>query len=529
MAKVLWVQNLWIEFYGVMSISALLKKNGHESDIVFDNKEEVVDYIRRSRPDAIAFSCMSVQWKWAKEMSSYIKQQGIDTPIVVGGIHATMYPEDAISHPAMDVVCLNEGEHPMLEFMNALEEGRDYSTIQNLWVRKNSEVVKNATRAKLLAQELDALPLADRELYKKYEHFRKYPFEIFVGSRGCPFRCSFCEVPTINKMYGGKSVYYRDPVKFVDEIEDLKNRGLLAGKLVMFTDSTFNSHKKWFLKFLEEYRRRINLPFSCNLRVDLVDETQVRALAESGCDNVRFGVEAGDFDIRDRILDKHLTDEQIYKTADLLHKYKIPFVTFNLFACPDETYEQAWKTIRVNQRIRPASLGVYVFILFPGIRATEYAIEKGLLQRDDLDLLDEHPYNIHLSLLAAHPDKNRDAVKISNLHKFAILVIRMPFLEPLVRLLVKLPPLNVFSTIYAVSQAWEWRKWSTKTTFRRLLYEGILNYQALVETHGEKKSILRRISLALNSRVKKKRGNNSGTARDIGILESFPERRLAEK
>src|SRR3989344_4319921 len=105
MARVLWVQNLWIEFYGAMSISALLKKNGHQPDIAFDNKKEVVDYIRTYRPDAIAFSCMSVQWKWAKEMSSYLKQQGIRTPIIVGGIHATMYPEDAISHPDVDVVC----------------------------------------------------------------------------------------------------------------------------------------------------------------------------------------------------------------------------------------------------------------------------------------------------------------------------------------------------------------------------------------------------------------------------------------
>jgi hypothetical protein len=227
-------------------------------------------------------------------------------------------------------------------------------------------------------------------------------------------------------------------------------------------------------------------------------------------------------------LDKHLTDEQIYKTADLLHKYKIPFVTFNLFASPEETYEQAWKTVRINQRIKPSAVGAYVFVLFPGIRATNYAIEKGLIQESDLDLLDKHPYSIHLSLLASHPEKSKDAVKISNLQKFAILVIRMPFLEPLVRLLVKLPPLNFFSTIYSISQAWEWRRWSTKTTFRRLLYEGILNYHALIETHGDKKSLLRLISLALSKKVKNKRVKVSGTGRDLGVLESFPERMLTE-
>ena len=284
MAKVLWLQNLWIEFMGIMSISSLLNQKGHQSDIIYDSKEGIVDYIYWYQPDAIAFSCMSVQWKWAKEVSTYIKQRGITTPIIAGGIHSTMYPDNAISHPDIDIICLNEGEYPMLDFMDAIEQRKDFSGIPNLWVKKNRTVIKNSTRPKLTAQDLDNLPFPDRTLYKKYDHFRNYPFEIFVGSRGCPFKCSFCEVPEINAMYGGKSTHYRDPVKFVDEIEDVKKRGLLDNKLVMFTDSTFNSHKKWFLQFLEEYRRRINVPFSCNLRVDLVDEKQVKALAESGCD-----------------------------------------------------------------------------------------------------------------------------------------------------------------------------------------------------------------------------------------------------
>ena len=102
--------------------------------------------------------------------------------------------------------------------------------------------------------------------------------------------------------------------------------------------------------------------------MDLVKEDQVKALAESECDNVRFGIEAGDYDIRNRILDKNLKDEKIYEVADLLHKYKIPFITFNLFASPEETYEQAWKTIRINQRVKPAGLTAYIVLWFSLLR-----------------------------------------------------------------------------------------------------------------------------------------------------------------
>ena len=98
----------------------------------FGTKEEIVESIKRDKPNCIAFSCMTVQWKWAKEISTFIKQSGIEIPIVMGGIHATMYPEDAISHPDIDIICLNEDEYPMLELMGVLENGWDYSTIENL-------------------------------------------------------------------------------------------------------------------------------------------------------------------------------------------------------------------------------------------------------------------------------------------------------------------------------------------------------------------------------------------------------------
>lgn len=505
MAKILWLQDIWIEFYGLMSISAYLKKHGHQSEVLFGTDEEIIQQIEKWQPDLIAFSCMSVQAKWANQTSGCIKARGIKTPIIMGGIHTSMYPAESVSQSNIDIVCLNEGEEAMLELANALDAGTDYSGIQNLWVKKNGEVIRNPTRTKMKQEEMDALPWADREIYKKYKHFRDYPFEIFVGSRGCPFKCSFCEVPTLNNMYGNgtKSTYYRDPVGFVDELDDMKKKGMLNDKLVMFTDSTFNSNKRWFLQFLEEYKKRIDVPFSCNLRLDLVDEAQIKALAESGCDNVRFGLESGDEEIRNRILEKHLKDEQILKAAELLHKYKIPFGTFNLFASPGESYEDAWKTIRMNQKVRPAAIGAYVFLLFPKLGATNYALEHKLIDPEDLDKLDTYPYNLEISLLALHPDRNRDAMKICNLQKFAILVTRLPFTEPLVRLLVRMKPKKWFGKVYSVSQVWEWRKWSSKTTFRRLMYEAILNYQALGEVHSGARSLLSKLSSLVISRKKK--------------------------
>ena len=100
MARVLWVQNLWLEYYGVMAISALLKEREHQSEVVCGaTKEETLESIYQEKPDCIAFSCMTVQWKWAKEISIFIKESGIKIPTIMGGTHATMKPEEAVSIP----------------------------------------------------------------------------------------------------------------------------------------------------------------------------------------------------------------------------------------------------------------------------------------------------------------------------------------------------------------------------------------------------------------------------------------------
>ena len=134
----------------------------------------------------------------------------------------------------------------------------------------------------------------------------------------------------------------------------------------MFTDSTFNSNKKWFLEFCEKYKEKIDMPWSCNLRAELVDERQAEAMKSSGIDSVRFGVESGDEDIRYNILNKgKVSDEKIIHCANLLRKYKIPYQTYNMFGLPTETYEQAWKTIKMNQKNKTSCYYNECFIFIP--------------------------------------------------------------------------------------------------------------------------------------------------------------------
>ena len=83
MAKVLFLQDVWIEYYGLMQLSGLLKRHGHTTEVLFASEESSLKSIKEKKPDLIAYSCMTIQWNWLKSMSSFLKKNGISTPQAV--------------------------------------------------------------------------------------------------------------------------------------------------------------------------------------------------------------------------------------------------------------------------------------------------------------------------------------------------------------------------------------------------------------------------------------------------------------
>ena len=150
-----------------MQLSAILKKNGHDTEILFDDKENILEKVKKVKPDLIAYSIMSMQWNWTKSISSFLKQNGIQCPQIVGGIHPTMTPDETLEHKDIDIICKGEGDYAMLDLCNSIDKKTDYSSIKNLWVKNGNDIKKNIIRPKLTSDELTALPVADRDFYTK--------------------------------------------------------------------------------------------------------------------------------------------------------------------------------------------------------------------------------------------------------------------------------------------------------------------------------------------------------------------------
>jgi anaerobic magnesium-protoporphyrin IX monomethyl ester cyclase len=233
MARVVFVQNIWYEYLGVMYISAILKKHGHFTDVVIaNNSKEIICELKKLRPDIVGFPCLTSSYKWNLSIASDIKKE-LSCLILFGGIHPTTTPE-IIEEPDIDVVCRGEGEYPVFELAEAISSKASITGIRNLWVKENGQLYKNELRP--LIQDLDELPFPDRDLYLKYGFFRHQTVWHFIAGRGCPFDCTYCHNNIEKEIYKnlGKYVRQRKTEFVLREINEFKLKSRM--KYVFFSD-----------------------------------------------------------------------------------------------------------------------------------------------------------------------------------------------------------------------------------------------------------------------------------------------------
>ena len=393
MAKIMFVNDFEIQNLGIMYISSVLKTHGHVSDLIFSNQraENILQSIKEFQPDIIGFSVFTVNQDSTLNLATLLKKNGVEALIIAGGPHPTFFP-DFIDNECIDIINRGEGEYSLLDLANAVDNHSDIKGIQNFHVKKDRKIYKNPLRPLVNIEEL---PDPDIDIHFKYDAKKHSGYYTLIASRGCPYDCSFCFNHKWNNLYkacGNQNVIRLKSVeKCMHEIEESAKK--IELKLVSFIDSTFNLDKKWLLKFLECYSKRIGISFSINLRANLIDEEIVKALAETNCCRiVRIGIEVGNEKLRREVLNKNISNKSIYNVAALLEKYKISLFAYIMFGLPGETVADAFETIEMMQKIQPDFFHAMVFQPYPGMKITKDAIKKGYITEKDLLKLGETKY-----------------------------------------------------------------------------------------------------------------------------------------
>jgi radical SAM superfamily enzyme YgiQ (UPF0313 family) len=420
--KVCFVQKQPFPYFGILSMAGRLAADGIGAEALVDALEsDLAGALKACAPDVVGISVLSPEHRWLEETAPRIKAALPGATIVVGGVHAILYPEAVLAIPAVDFVCTGEGEETLSSLCAALRDGRAGDPIPGLGRRDGNGLPAIGPRAPLLPS-LDG-PVEDRGVYhRRYPSLRVDEQKQFLASRGCPHRCAFCFNERLLGLFPGEwgRVRRKSPERLVAEIEAARADSPLRS--VFFADDLFASDRRWLAEFGPLYRERIGVPFMCVTRADLVDAETADLLREAGCHTVSFGVECGDERRRTELLGKTVRDADIVRCASLLHDRGIRVQTSNMFCLPDETLEDALGTVRLNARIRADFVFAPLFLPFPGTRLASYCVERGYLPASFG--LRDLPQSFLVHSVLDLPDR----LRIENLQRNAGFLVRFPSL-----------------------------------------------------------------------------------------------------
>lgn len=429
MARIAFCQDVMVEYMGFMAMSAVLKKAGHTVEVFFDEQisaDKLFSELRGFRPDVVGFSILSPSVPWALAAARRIRES-LGVPTVFGNVHAMLNPDEIISQPGVDMVCIGEGEYCLLELCAALDEGRPWDHIEGLWAKTVEGIRRNPARKNLV--DMDEMPFVDRQMYNKYGFFRRSQYLRVMTGRGCPFRCSFCSNTNMMDHYGGAKAYVRkkSPAEAVREIRHLIDQHPATVKHVFFIDEVLWVKNEWLREFLPLYRQKIGLPFTANFRFGGIEESDIRMLAEAGASGLSLSTESGDEEQRRGILNKPVKNEQLLRISKWMHKYGIRFGSSVFFGLPGDTVDDHMQRLPFFRELNPGYLWSTFFQPYPGLKLTEHPDIAPFLPENGAFRATVH-HDMYLDL----PDRDR----LVRLKKVYFLMMKFPVLERPLRWLI---------------------------------------------------------------------------------------------
>ena len=310
--------------WGFATVARFLEDDGHEvtvldvyaKDLV---KTEVKDYL-----DEQSFECVcitgfsSINYLYVLWLAEMIKER-YSLPVVVGGLLADHHFDLLLSKGTIDICVIGEGELTAVDLFRNIGK---LSAVKGIAYRDKGSVKVNESRNHIM--DLDTLPMPDFDLWdmdrytkaKMYAHDSSTAYEcfgrsarldladlwpnmVFLGGRGCPYRCKFC-----SRSYD--QLRLKSVSRIVDEIKYLKEHYQLRS--VHFADELLLVGKKRILKFCREIKK-LDLYWDGQGRVNLVDKEAMLAMKDANCLSLGLGVESGS-DKMLKAMNKGVTREQ---------------------------------------------------------------------------------------------------------------------------------------------------------------------------------------------------------------------------
>ena len=326
------------------------------------------------------------QIKYAIDASKIVKEYG-NVPVVWGGVHPSLAPEQTLENENIDIIVQGEGEETFFELVQALEKDESLSKVKGIWYKENGEIKSTQTRPFIDLNKQPPLSYhvidVNRYLIKIFgiDHIR------FSSSRGCPYRCGFC----YNTVFNKRTWRALTAEKTVGEIKKVRSKYGIRG--IQFTDDLFFGDIERVRKILTEIvNKKLDIIVT---KLDIhgnelskLDDDFLRLLERAGCKALVVGIESGS----QRILDLINKGIKISQVIDLNRRLKgfriIPKYSF-MMGFPTETKQDIQKTISLIFELlddnKEAMKDINIYTPYPGTELFDLSIENGLKPPERLE------------------------------------------------------------------------------------------------------------------------------------------------
>jgi len=410
--KILLIQAPWYGFQNIISgrlylglayLAAVLDKEGHEvkifngetffkninnkgEKIVIDEEEylknyspdhevyrEIMNAVKDFEPDIVGISFMTANSASGYYLAEMLKNYKADLPLIAGGTHPTLIPEEPLKKAPFDYVIRGEGEETIADLVSAIKNKKDISKVPGISYAKEGKIIHNPNRP--FIQNLDKLPFPAFHLMKDAQK-NIYACAGITTARGCPFQCNYCA----SNLMWTRNVRFRSPANVVEEIKDRHNR--LGVKNYSFNDDTFTLRSA----FVEEICDRIlTLPFKinwhCDTRGDTINLKILKLMKKAGCNHIYLGLESGSPEIQ-KMIKKNIGNSKIKEAVKMARKAGIETTVYFMAGFPDETEENLMESVVAMKDIAPDHAIWSILTPYPGTETWSTAINRGLVSTD---------------------------------------------------------------------------------------------------------------------------------------------------
>jgi len=380
--------------FGILYLASALEKEGFRVKLYHEkgtpkNIRFIVEDILNSHPLFVGFSTLTGPSLTPTLDASRVLKRKLNIPVVWGGLHPTMLPEQTLNNDCIDLVVLGEGEETIVELAKvSAEKGLEPDALKNIKAiayRENGEIQTNPLRPFITNLD-DYFPAWHHLNLEDYFYKGKYFYSEFgsklpgdkiaaiITSRGCPWRCGYCYNQFVNK----RSFRAHSAQRVISDIEWLKKSFNISALAI--EDDNFFTNKKRALEII----RNIGIPWESSIRANYVSqwgEDFIRELKENNCVELRIGAESGSQRILD-IMHKDIIVEDIYKAVELCKKHNIRILFNFMIGIPGESWPEMLKTFQVMDELEKKGndivvSGPSVYYPWPGTPLLDLAVEKG--------------------------------------------------------------------------------------------------------------------------------------------------------